>query len=211
MDNRELLANKTLIMLISPSAMGKSTIVTTADAGDDRFGRVRGFTTRLPRDDDKPGQFFYFTEDELTTKREAGEVVTEVTYPETNLTYGTVRDSFHSEYCLLETMSNSVQTYRDLPFRRTLAVTITSPPEVWQARFKERYPIPSESAKKRLDEARLSMHWSLAQVSEHYWLINDGSPKAIAQELIDMSLGQSSGRDGRSYAEACLDITRSMW
>lgn len=205
------LQDKTLIMLISPSAMGKSTIVTTTDTMDERFGRVRGFTTRLPRDNDLPNQFFYFTDEEVAQRREAGEIITEVTFPETNLTYGTIHDSYHSEYCMLETMSNSVQTYRDLPFKRTFAVTITSLPDVWQARFKERYPYPNENARRRLDEARLSMHWSLAQVSEHYWLVNDGSPQDVAKELIDISLGKSKGRDGRSYAEACLDATRSMW
>lgn len=211
MNNLDELRDKTLIMLISPSAMGKSTIVKTAAESDERFGRVRGFTTRLPRDNDMPDQFFYFSDDEVAKKRAAGEIVTEITFPETNLTYGTIHDSFHSEYCLLETMSNSVQTYRDLPFRKTIAVSITSPAEAWQARFKERYPMASESAKKRLDEARLSMHWSLAQVSEHFWLVNDGTPATVADQLIAISLGESTGRDGREYAEACLEVTRSMW
>lgn len=211
MDRLDELRNKTLIMLISPSAMGKSTIVTTAANSDERFGRVRGFTTRLPRDNDMPDQFFYFSDDEVAMKRASGEIVTEVTFPETNLTYGTIHDSFQSEFCLLETMSNSVQTYRDLPFKKTIAVSITSPPELWQARFKERYPMASESAKKRLDEARLSMHWSLAQVSEHFWLVNDAAPDTVADQLISISLGESTGRDGRGFAEACLDMTHSMW
>lgn len=205
------LNEKTLIMLISPSAMGKSTIVATTAAADRRFGRVKGFTTRLPRDNDMPNQFFYFTDEELAKRREAGEIITEITYPETNLTYGTIHDSFHSEYCLLETMSNSVQTYRDLPFKKTIAVTITSPADVWKQRFEERYPLPDQNAKRRLDEARLSMHWSLAQVSDHYWLVNTGTPEEIANELAAISLGRSKGRDGSTYARECLDITRSIW
>lgn len=205
------LRDKTLIMLISPSAMGKSTIVQTAATMDRRFGRVRGFTTRPPRSNDTLGQFFYFTPEQLAEKRAAGEIVTEVTFPTNNQSYGTIHESYNNEYCILEALSNSVQTYRDLPFHRTFAVSITSPADIWRQRFLERYPRPNEEAADRLEEARISILWSLAQVSDHHWLINDGSIEQVASELIALSLGKSKGRDGRAAARECLAATNSMW
>ena len=56
----ENLQDKKLVMLVAPSAMGKSTIVHEVLACDARFGRVRSFTTRPPRADDAPEQFFIF-------------------------------------------------------------------------------------------------------------------------------------------------------
>lgn len=205
------LSDKTLIMLISPTAMGKSTIIQTAAASDRRFSHVRGFTTRAPRSNDAPRQFFYFTPGQLDEKRAAGEVVTEVTFPTNNQTYGTISESYSGEYCMLETLSNGVQTYRDLPFHRTIAVSVTSSAALWRQRFTERYPRPTTEALERLEEARISLFWSLAQVSEHYWLTNDGSIQGVANELIALGLGKSKGRDGRAEARECLDAARSMW
>lgn len=205
------LRDKTLIMLISPTAMGKSTIIQTAAASDRRFSHVRGFTTRAPRSNDAPRQFYYFTPGQLDEKRAAGEVITEVTFPTNNQAYGTISESYAGEYCMLETLSNGVQAYRDLPFDRTIAVSVTSHADTWRQRFTERYPRPTSEAIERLEEARLSLLWSLAQVSDHYWLTNDEPVQQVANELIALSLGKSKGRDGRAEARECLAAARSMW
>ena len=198
------LADTTLIMLVAPSAMGKSTIVSEVCQRDERFGRVRSFTTRSSRPDDKPEQFFYFTPQELGHQRAAGEIVTEVTFPTTGQTYGTIRDSFSHQYCLLETLAHSVDTYRALPFKRTVTISITSPANLWQQRFRERYPARTDDAVKRLDEAQLSIKWSLAQTHNHHWVINNRPPEAIADTLIGIALDKQPGDNGRADAAACL-------
>lgn len=205
------LSDKTLVMLIAPSAMGKSTIVREVLARDARFGRVRSFTTRPPRADDESEQFFYFSDTELEQKRTAGELVTDLLFPSTGYTYGTVAESYPSEYCVLETLAHSVADYRALEFKQTIAISITAPSELWHRRFVARYPQPSSEAEKRLAEAVSSIEWSLTQTYDHFWVVNRESPEIAAQKIIDITLGGSSGDDGRADATACLASVTSMW
>lgn len=205
------LADKTLVMLISPSAMGKSTIVHQTLAADTRFRRVRSFTTRASRSNDEPNQFFYFSPDQLATRRHAGDVITEVTFPTTGQTYGTVAESFVGNYCLLETLANSVEQYRTLGFARAIAISITSDAAVWRQRFLERYPEPTDEARQRLDEARLSITWSLSQSTGHNWLINDAPPATIARRLADIVTNHLPGDDGAPAARQCLDAIDTLY
>lgn len=205
------LSNKTLVMLISPSAMGKSTIVQETIRRDTRFRRVRSFTTRPPRPNDEPNQFFYFSKEELGLRREAGEIITEVTFPTTGQTYGSIAESYAGDFCVLETLANSVDQYRDLGFARTVAVSITADADIWRQRFLERYPEPTEDALQRSIEARLSIQWSLSQSNEHVWLINNAPPDTVARRLIDIVTSGLPGDDGAQTARGCLDVTDTLY
>lgn len=204
----EHLSQKTLVMLIAPSAVGKSTILQTAIELDDECERVRGFTTRKPRPNDAPEQFFYLGQDELAEKKHAGELVSEVVFPTTGESYGTLKQSFSGHYCLLETLANSVEMYRQLPFKQTIAVSLTTMPEQWQSWFSERYPVMNDEAKKRLKEAVLSIEWSLAQTSNHVWLVNDGTPDEVATRLVAIIKGEAAGDDGASHARAIMELAK---
>lgn len=207
-----MLSNKTLIMLVGPSAMGKSTILNTAVQQDPRFTRVRSFTTRKPRPNDEPDQYFYVSFDELEQLQQAGEVVTSVEFPTTGQMYGTLQTSYGGEYCLLDTLSNSVDLYRALPFKQTATLSVTTPVDMWHEWFLQRFPKLSDEAQRRLDEATISINWSLAQTVNHGWLINDGTPQYAAQKLIAMFLHGLPSDDGANNAQAILQrIEQGMW
>ncbi len=209
----DFLHNTTLVMLISPSAMGKSSLIDQLLAIDARLSRVKSFTTRPPRPDDASGQLFYFDEQTLADKRTRGDVVSEVTFPTTGYAYGTVRESYSSDICILETLANSVETYRALPFKRTIAISITAPAELWHQRFTARYPEPSDEALKRLEEARLSMQWSLAQTTDHHWVSNDASLDAVARRILAIidETSPSVVDTARQNALECEQVSQAMW
>ena len=165
-------------MVVGPAAIGKSTLMNEVVAHDPRFKRVRSFTTRPPRSNDEPGHYFYFTEAERAERSRKGECITDVIYPTTGYHYGTVAESFESEFNLLDTLSGSVETYRNLPFKHTVVVSMCAAPDDWEAWLDLRYPTPGEERTKRLQEALLSTEWSLAQTSDHAWIIN--SPTRVA-------------------------------
>ncbi len=190
-------------MLVAPSAMGKSTIMNEVVRMDSRFSRVRSFTTRPPRDNDEPGHYIYLTVEELTAHRTAGDVVTEVTFPTTGQTYGTLTSSFTGEYCLLDTLANSVDEYRALPFKQTMTIGVTAPLDQWRKYFLARYPSESPEALKRLEEAKLSIRWSLAD-PETKWLVNDNTPAIAAARLIDLTTSNTSD-EGQLHAHAILE------
>jgi guanylate kinase len=207
----EYLYSKTLIMLVAPTAMGKSAIMNELAARDDRFSRVQSFTTRPPRDNDEPEQYFYLDDKSLAIARDEGNVVTEITFPTTGYVYGTLESSYNGEYCLLDTLANSVETYRDLTFGHTRTVSIASPAGSWRQRFLGRYPYESLEAVQRLEEAKLSIQWSLEQTQNHTWLINDGALDEAAGKLRDISLG-GDGENGSEMAQAQLHIIENgIW
>ncbi len=204
----EQLREKTLVMLVAPSAMGKSTILQTVVSSSNDCERVRGFTTRQPRANDLSDQFFYLTKEELASKKAAGEVMTEVIFPTTGESYGTLSESYSGSYCVLETLANSVAMYRALPFKQTFTLSLTTTPERWQRWFHERYPEMNAEAKKRLQEAVLSIEWSLSQTDNHMWLVNDGTPDEVAARLLAIVGGEANGDDGDRYARAIMELAK---
>lgn len=208
------LGTKTLIMLVAPSAMGKSTIMNEVVRLNNRFARVHSFTTRRPRANDEPGQYIYLTQDELVKERSHGVVVTETTFPTTGQTYGTLCTSYSGEFCLLDTLSNSVNEYRALPFHATKTISLTAEPEQWRQWFIDRFP-DSESydAVKRLEEAQLSIEWSLTD-PDTMWLINGDTPEIVAGQLISLALSESpSDPGGAECARGVLALIRegNLW
>ncbi len=199
-------------MLVGPSAMGKSTVMNVATQMDPRFVRVRSFTTRKPRPNDEPDQYFYLKPNELDELTEAGEVVTSVEFPTTGDMYGTLTTSYGGEYCLLDTLANSVDLYRGLPFAQTVTLSLTCPVDAWHERFLQRFPKPTDEAMKRLGEAKLSINWSLTQTTNHAWLLNDGTPEYAAQKLIGMFLHGLPSDEGASHAHAVLSLIETgVW
>lgn len=202
------LCDKTLVMLVSPSAVGKSSVMNQVVNRDKRFSRVRSFTSRAPRANDEPNQYFYHTSEEIATLRSRGEIVSEVTFPTASDIYGTTLASYNGEFCLLDTLANSVETYRRLPFKRTITISLTAPAEVWRQRFLNRYPSRTLQAEKRLEEAVLSIKWSLKDTQTR-WLVNDGSLETIAATLLQMVNDDSSDSAGKAMAHAILERIES--
>lgn len=177
-------------MIVGPTSIGKSTLMNEVIRLDSRFARVRSFTTRPPRENDEPGHYIYFSDEELAQNNQNDALITDTVYPTTGFHYGTVADSYNGEFNLLDTLANSVDDYRALPFKRTITISLTANPSVWQSRLKQRFPNGGDDMKKRLQEAVLSTEWSLAQTNDHHWLLNSqGDSTATAQKLIEIATG----------------------
>lgn len=198
-------------MLVAPSAMGKSTVIKEILRQDNDFSRVKSFTTREPRSNDEPNQFFYLTNNEIENRRRTEDIVTEITFPNTDLIYGTLTQSYQSEFCILETLAHSVEEYRSLPFKATHTFSLITPVDTWRKRFLERYPTKTEDAARRLEEARISLKWSLAD-DQTRWLLNTDSPEQTAKRLVD-SLSDLGLRDDKaSHPRDILKlIDRGVW
>ncbi len=178
-------------MIVGPTAVGKTSLMKHAAKLDKNFRRVKSFTTRQPRGSDEYNQYFYITQDQLDAHLEAGEVLTDVISPTTDVHYGTVVQSYDGDYNLLDTLATSVDIYRALPFHNTTTFSVTTDPKEWTKWLNARYPDESEERTKRLLEARMSVTWSLEQTENNYWLTNlPGQQAATAQQLIDTVLGK---------------------
>lgn len=177
---------------------------------DSRFSRVRSFTTRRPRANDEPGQYIYLTPDQLIRERSHDTIVSETTFPTTGQSYGTLFSSYTGEYCLLDTLANSVDTYRALPFHSTQTISLAAEAEQWRQWFVERFP-DSESydAAKRLEEAVLSIEWSLND-PDTIWLVNGEAPEVVADKLVKLSLGEAEpDTHGADLVRGVLELIKS--
>lgn len=180
----EVLNDKVLVMLIGPSAIGKSSLMNQVAADDDNFGYVRSFTTRPPRPGEKTNYEFI---DRSTAQQLIDNqlTATQFQHPTTGHIYGTTAASYTHRFNLLDTLSGSVAIYRQLPFETTVTITITAPPQQWRQWFLARFPEPSREAQQRLAEATQSIRWSL-QDEPTYWLVNHAGQLAkSAANLID--------------------------
>lgn len=182
------LADKTLVMVVGPSSVGKSTLMNEVVRLDSTFGRVKSFTTRPPRSNDEAGQYFYLTPDELAGR---SDVITDVVYPTTGFHYGTIPESYAHSHNLLDTLAHSVKDYRALPFARTVTISLTTEPEAWKGWLIQRFPNGGNDMCKRLEEAVQSISWSLSQTHDHYWLVNRPDDLALtAHKLIALAKGE---------------------
>lgn len=208
----EALSDKILIMIVGPSAIGKSTIMTAATELRDDFSYVRAFTTRTERPGDQ-GTYDYISKEEAEALQANGRAVTYVTFPTTGMIYGTTVKSYQTRYNLLDTLANSVETYRRLPFERTVTISLTTRADTWQQWFLARYPEPTDDAQKRLEEAKLSISWSLAQDHDHHWLINQPEhTRDVAQALIQITTDATEATETPTHPHDILElIDRGVW
>lgn len=186
----ERLRTKTLVMLVGPTAVGKSTIMNVVFKQDARFARVSGFTTRQPRPNDEPGLYRYLNMDTANAMIGAGELLQHAVNPANGHMYGTSIEDYPGIYNMKDTLSSAVSEFRTLPFERHVVISLTVPANTWQAWLLSRYPEPGTERENRLREAKASIEWSLEQTSDHAWLVNhSGDARAVAAELVALATG----------------------
>lgn len=183
------LANKTLVMIVGPTAIGKSTVMHEIIALDDEFSYASSFTTR-PKRTGEDTTYRHVTTDEAMGINERGAAYTYIKHPTTGIIYGTDDLSFTTAYTLLDTLSSTVSMYQSLPFKQTVSISLTADPADWQQWLDKRFPKPSQDRTKRLLEARQSIQWSLAQTHDHSWIVNrPNHTSETAREIINVARG----------------------
>ncbi len=179
------LHNKILVMIVGPTSIGKSTLMKKVCELDPEFSYVQAFTTR-PRRDDAPSTYRHITESEAATLYANHQAITYIPHPTTGYIYGTDHASYKSRYNLLDTLSSTVELYRNLPFERTVTISLTAELVDWQRWLALRFNAPSSELTKRLEEAKTSIGWSIAQRDNHAWLLNsEVNLEDCAQQVID--------------------------
>ena len=208
----EILKDKTLVMIVGPSAIGKSTLMNEVVRQSDSFKRVSGFTTRAPRADDEPGLYRYISNEETKERIRENKLVQYAIHPSTGVIYGTEPSDYPGTYNLRDTLSSVVLELRTLPFRTSITISLTAPAEQWREQFLMRHPKQSQDALKRLTEAKLSIEWSLAQTNNHVWLNNPrGELQYTAQRLIAIVSQGQTGDDGTNARAILERIERGVW
>jgi guanylate kinase len=190
--NAHPLSEKTAVLLVGPTAVGKSTVMNAALQLDERFSRATGFTTRAPRPNDEPGQYRYLARRDVEDMQASGDLLQFAHNPANDQLYGTTVADFPNEYNMKDTLSSAVQEFESLPFKACRVISLTVEADAWHQWLLSRYPERSAERTQRLQEALISITWSLSRTHNHHWLINSpGQELRVARELIDSVLQPS--------------------
>lgn len=210
------LAAKQLVLLVSPAAVGKSTLMNRIVELDDRFARISGLTSRPARAEDEPGMYRYIPHTppelkRLLEKAEAGELVQYAIHPTTSFVYATELQDYPKQFNCKDVLGHAIAGFRALPTAGSHTFGIVCDPAEWQQRLDNRYPNPADpELKKRLAEAAINLSWSL-QDTETIWIENsNGRLDTAAATIINYSAGyslpgQKQQETLRSTAQAMLN------
>jgi len=212
------LLGKTVVMLVGATCEGKNTVMDAVCQLDDRFSISGRFTSREPRGSDKPGEYTYYRNTDeglssLLTSIDRRQVVQYAVNPHANLIYGTSLGDYTANYNLSDIFASSVDTFRNLSFKRALAITVITDPDTWLHRFDERFPPGHAQRRARRDEAIESFTWSLAQdTDDHFWIRNlQDQADLAAQAVIDITVSGGTGEpSARELAIASLQAAQDI-
>lgn len=182
------LSDKALRLLIGPTAIGKSTLMSTA-AQHPGVAIARTIVSRSPRQDDDPDRYHYIPHtaegiNRFYQRMVNGELVQYAIHPTTGNIYASDISCYPEKINLFDVLATGVDTFRRLP-SDTTTFKIVCPPEQWVKRLESRFAADqTKDLKKRLAEAALSLEWSLND-DESLWVINtdDSSDRAVQMIL----------------------------
>ena len=192
---RQALSRKSLVMLVGPSAIGKSTIMNTAVQCDPRFARVSGFTSRSARPNDEPRLYRYIASNDDFAKLESDihqhQLIQYAVSPVKDVIYGTALNDYPGEFNMIDTFYSAVEQYRTLGFKDVHTIALVADADEWRTWFQNRWQRGAPEVASRLQEARQSLEWSVAHQDTLIFIQNKaGEQERVARELIGVSLDQ---------------------
>lgn len=200
-DIHATLAQKALLMVVGPAAIGKTHVMQRVAALDERFGLASSLTNRPRRTDDPDGLFRHYYERtdsdtlKLLDKFYTGQLVNFHIHPTELTFYGNEVTDFPYQENMLATLTGAIDNLKARGFGRTAVIGLISSPGDWLGHFNTRYRPRDPSRIKRLEEGRRSINDLLAR-SDTNWIINrDGHANDAAQDIIHTAEGKKVEHD----------------
>lgn len=192
------LSQKTIVPIIGPTAVGKSTVIEEMLRLDDGFSDVSTTTTRPKREGETaPGWRFLSHDAEnlraIAAKVDAGELVQYAVHPTTGYIYATELQDYPKPFDVIAMLSSAMSDIKKLPFKACKPIALVAQPADWEAWFNNRSSAgdnPDDDAK-RLREAQQSVEWLLRH-DEVSWVCNrPGQAAGAAREIINIARGKT--------------------
>lgn len=166
----EHISRVTLLMLIGPSGVGKSTLIKHSG-----LHFVPSDTTRSARPGEKDGVDMNFRTDydQLAADIKAGNFVQIAPFATGEL-YATKYTSYpNSGAAIMPVMAEAISVFRRLGFSKTISAFVVPPShEEWMRRMSQQ-EMTVEQRAKRLSEAKVSFEFGLSDQETHFILCDD--------------------------------------
>lgn len=216
-ETKAKLGDKTLIMLVGATCMGKSTIMAELEKRGSAIATVNTITTRPPRPDDARTRYHYFehTTDglqPLLADIDAGKLVQFVVNPRSGFIYGSYPEDYPAQVNIGDYFSSVVEQFKTYGFGTVLCLSVIANPKQWRRRFESRFPTNHPERTARLLEATDSLRWSLGQPAIQ-WVINRDNESEMAATSVEMAIrGEMSQNqtEAKKLAEECLLMIKEL-
>lgn len=185
----------TLVPLIGPSGIGKSTQIQAITELEHDFGRVQSSTDRDPRPGEAPDQYKWLprgpaTYETIHQKIIGGNLVQFAVHPLTSRIYCSESGDYDKPFMMLDALHTAIEPIRRLPFKDMVEISLVITYNHYEERSRKRFSqvSPVEALKRRL-EAVDSLVWSLDQGKDMIWVHNSKLTKT-AREIIGLAKGE---------------------
>lgn len=199
------LGNVSLLMIVGPSGVGKTTLIQRSG-----IHFVPSDTTREPRIGEREGIDFYFRRDleQVIEDMKSGRFV-QVAIGSGGDFYATRASSFPAAgWATLPIVSSVIPIFRGLGFKKTVTAFITPTTyQEWLWRMKA-HPATVEQRVKRLVEGRRSYEFALADSQTHI-ILNDNLDLA-SKQVKDLVEGRVDAEREARGREAVKSILKSL-
>ncbi len=177
------ISNKTIINLVGPSAVGKTSLINEIDSLYPNFSRVISYTTRPPRQGEPLDTYRFIDTSSANIEALKQQSVQYDQFPGTDTIYGTEPEDYRNDFNILDTLSSSVETFRNLGFAACKQFIIVTSPSEWQNRIESRN-FHKQQLLTRYDEAINSLTWSINEQNTVKWIYNKSGYLQKAADLI---------------------------
>ncbi|HET8671434.1 MAG TPA: hypothetical protein VFM05_12645 [Candidatus Saccharimonadales bacterium] len=206
--NQTVLANLpevTLLIVVGPTAVGKTTLVNTAVARCPALHPVLTTTSRPARAGEENDIDFHFrSREEIEARKARGEYVQVAVHPSGEY-YATAPEDYSVQgVAIMAVMADAMPVFKALPFKniRTIFVLPASW-EQWQQQLKDHQFTP-EQREKRLAEARRSLRYAI-DTPDLAFVINDDIIQS-SLEFTQIALGAAPAAN----EFACRDLAATL-
>ena len=203
------LKNVTLVAVVGPSGVGKTTLMEAAAAVNPQLQFVIATVSRAPRPEERDGVDYHFR-----TKAEMLEHIKRLEYVNvapslTGDLYTTDPKSFpQNGIGMMAIWADAMPYFRSLPFRAMRTIFVTPPSyEIWQQRIGT-HKFTADQLQKRLAEARRSFEFALHD-PEVTVVVNDALAKAVAS-FSELALGRAKAASQAQARQLVADILQKL-